>query len=1502
MAEELELVLSARIREFLTGTRQAAKAAVELAKDVGEASGTVTATVEAMAEEAGRALREKLPAGAKAGARKVVEATGDIGAGAAKAADQVEQAAKQAAGAFDTIGGAAEKAAKRAKGALDDIGDEAKRAANDVKKAGDEAAASFDAAFSRIAQKRKALGGAALAETAKTFSAPSLETADFSGFDRISQAQRSRTSGALSEALQTYSAAAKKSINDLAGEIGEAVGGFAQRVRSAVFSVEALVASAGVAAGAKAAVSAAADFETQLANVDTLLDDSSVSVERYREQLLELSGRSTKDLADLTQGLYQTISAGIPAVEGAGGALSVLDTAQRAATAGLSTTEQAVTALTTVLNVYGAEAGSVTDISDKLLLTVNRGVTTFPELASSLGQVLSVAKGFGVGFDEVLGIVTALTKAGFSTSEAVTSLRQALVSAARPPKQVADAAKEMGVELGITALRSKGLVGILEQITEKTGGSAEAITKLFTDVDGLKGVLALTSKGLADTRGEIDAVAGSAGATARAISKFEGTFNASFATLKNQARAVLIEIGDAILPSLQQALTDLGSYLVTNKDEIVGAVKGFVDGLFAAGRFVAEHGRELITFVATFFAVSTIRSASQALAGFAERLTAIAATAAATQAAGVSAGTSFVAGFGRGLAGIAGTLSTVLRSAGVIGAVVGAAVFIGEALGNAIGRHLAAGITAAGEEARRNAAEIEAQIRERLKNAGAGSVDELAAAKKRLNAGEVVDLGGQGKIADFKTPVEALASDAAKARAAFEKRLAELQAEQADAARIGADLGARLPDVQARSESGGLAGAVAADTLDALQKDVQAQQARFVRTVEAEKKLRAAIAAAEAAVAAAASAPPGDSPAPPAAVGKATDLGPDDDESALDEAAALAAKALAKAAEEAAKRRREGEEAAAEARLRLTAAQLEAERGRIEAEEALNDEATAGRLAGLGRIGATQAEIRSAEVDGLERASQLLGQRIDLERRAGEAAIASAREEARQRIEAVQGSADAEAAIREELAARIAAIDAETGNKIAALDRQGQKNAGERAELTRPRTPLEGIAEGRLDGFNAGAVAGAEVLNGGLGAIGADAAIGPAAAVLGFTEGVKSAAQNVVGTLNDLGNFFRDGITTFATEFGAAIENFADGLLNLPDQVDRLLGEQVPEFIEKFIERLPEVIAGLIALQPRLIAAQIKAIPQIVKAFGLGFAEAGREVWRGIVAFFKTSVGRVFADIGKGIGDLFAKLYDTLFKGIVDAFIEAGRELVRAFERAVDAVTPDTGLSGAIPFAGGPVSEKDKAAGAEQRRQQQIQDVVRQARGPGKAGAVADLAGLGVSPEEIARLLGVSQAYVDQYLPRFNAGGAVSTGRRNTGLASAFADMGALAFASGGRVPTLEDISRRSLSAAMRGDVVPALLAPGEHVLTQRGVQTLGGHGAASLANMGVPPQGTSGPMTAVLNIEARDAATEALVRLLLGRVSVSLQSPSGTVGAALDRRQVGTGQPPGARPVRART
>jgi TP901 family phage tail tape measure protein len=340
-------------------------------------------------------------------------------------------------------------------------------------------------------------------------------------------------------------------VTDEQEQMKDSAQGMSGRLRRIGTTAKAALATAAV--GAITAVTAAlgaaareaAKFNSRLKEVGSLMEGSvGGDLDRFAQGI----DRIRRDLpvaTDLTKALYDTISAGIDQED----AIPFLRTAAEAGVAGVTDTRTAVDALTSALNAYGLEASEAEDVSDTFFTAVKAGKTTFGELSSVMGKVLPIASTLGVDLEEVNSALATLTKTGLSTKEAGTALRSLFNQLIQNTKEFEAA----GIDVQ-QVLDERGLLGVLREVQKQTGGNAQEIRKLFRDVEGLNAVLSLAGEQSAEYAEILQAMQTNAGATAEAVRKMDKGATALWKTFKNRLSVAARNLGETILPTLNQAM------------------------------------------------------------------------------------------------------------------------------------------------------------------------------------------------------------------------------------------------------------------------------------------------------------------------------------------------------------------------------------------------------------------------------------------------------------------------------------------------------------------------------------------------------------------------------------------------------------------------------------------------------------------------------------------------------------------------------------------------------------------------------------------------------------------------------------------------------------------------------------------------------------------------------------------------------------------------------------
>lgn len=314
----------------------------------------------------------------------------------------------------------------------------------------------------------------------------------------------------------------------------------------------------------------AAEFDREMRNINSLSQMSEESFKRFTDEVKKLTSDKsvTSGSIDLSKGIYQFISSGFEASQ----ALQMVGVSAKSATAGLTTTETAVKALAGLMSSYNEK--SLQDsikYSDYLFKIVDQGVISYEQLAQNLGNVSAVASSNGVAFKEVGAAFIEMTRAGISASESQTAISGLIRALSNPSPEILKLAQTLKVDnsMGEYALKTKGLIGVLQDLNRVTGGSALIMQKLIPESTAAGAALTLTKNKAEGFKNALEQMNNSGGATEKALGQQSKSIAFEFAKVQQAVESLKIEYGsllnDEIRPLIEYVkffidfLTDLDS-------------------------------------------------------------------------------------------------------------------------------------------------------------------------------------------------------------------------------------------------------------------------------------------------------------------------------------------------------------------------------------------------------------------------------------------------------------------------------------------------------------------------------------------------------------------------------------------------------------------------------------------------------------------------------------------------------------------------------------------------------------------------------------------------------------------------------------------------------------------------------------------------------------------------------------------------------------------------------
>ena len=333
------------------------------------------------------------------------------------------------------------------------------------------------------------------------------------------------------------------------------------KTRSAVDKLKsaAKIAFVGAAGGAgvfgAAAVKSAVDFESSMAEVQTLIpqmDDGTFL--QLSDDLRDMSKEFGFATSETIPALYQAISAGVPTEN----VIDFMSTAAKAAIGGATDLETAVDGITSGVNAYGSENISAAETADIMFSAVKDGKTTFEELAGTLSTALPHAAAIGVEFADVAASIAEMTSQGVKTSVAASGIRQFFTEASKT-----------GTDLD-------------KAIRDLTGKS---FSELIKDGETSAGILQLVRDSMPDQEfrdlfGSVEAAGAALQITGNQFDGFEeslanaeesaGNLDAAFVTMSDTAKFKL----DQSLAQLRDIMLGVGIKLLPLFVKGIGLVEG----------------------------------------------------------------------------------------------------------------------------------------------------------------------------------------------------------------------------------------------------------------------------------------------------------------------------------------------------------------------------------------------------------------------------------------------------------------------------------------------------------------------------------------------------------------------------------------------------------------------------------------------------------------------------------------------------------------------------------------------------------------------------------------------------------------------------------------------------------------------------------------------------------------------------------------------------------------
>ena len=319
----------------------------------------------------------------------------------------------------------------------------------------------------------------------------------------------------------------------------------------------------------------ASSYQSGLAKVNTLVNDSKEGLKAYGESVMELSNNTGVGVTDLTDALYDAISAGVDYTK----STQFINDVNKVAVGGFTDIASASNLLTQVMNIYGKSVDDVEDVSNKLFLVQKNGVTTVGQLASSMGEAMTMGASYNVSLENILSSYASLTKQGRTASTAQTQLKAMIQELGDTGSNVGKILEEKTAK-SFTALMKEGytLYDALQIIKDSCDGNEDAFNNLWSSTEAGLSAMSLLSQDGEYFNQTLNDMANSAGLADEAFNTMSNTSEYKFKKSINEAKNSLTKLGESLLPlvdDVSNGISTVADILSKVNPEVITSVAKF---------------------------------------------------------------------------------------------------------------------------------------------------------------------------------------------------------------------------------------------------------------------------------------------------------------------------------------------------------------------------------------------------------------------------------------------------------------------------------------------------------------------------------------------------------------------------------------------------------------------------------------------------------------------------------------------------------------------------------------------------------------------------------------------------------------------------------------------------------------------------------------------------------------------------------------------------------------
>jgi|WetSurMetagenome_2_1015567.scaffolds.fasta_scaffold21352_2 TP901 family phage tail tape measure protein len=405
---------------------------------------------------------------------------------------------------FSTAGGGFDKALSDLSGKIDQLSQKVETGFSNIKPP----QITFDtsAALSQITQLTNAWGRIstnAPATFKQQFASMKASLADF-------VAQNNLTKTQVIQAFAGTLSGVSPSINGLKAKVAELKTTFSSMAESAqssgskignfisyaarIMAFRALISTVNDFTQALTeSVQSASEFSMRIGQIGAIMDDTTLSLGKIREQLLQISSEFARPLSEVSIGFYQTLQ---NQVGNAAESMKVFQASAKLAAANNASVKDSVDLMTAAIKGWNLSTEDAGRLAGMFFEAIKIGRMEAADMANVLGKIGPQAHAMGVSIEETMAIIAIMTQQGTKFNTASTQMSAFLTALMKPTKDLKAAMKDMwGVDSGEQAIALfGGVLPLLQQLGKLSGGNTAEMAKFTANVRAMRTELAISGE------------------------------------------------------------------------------------------------------------------------------------------------------------------------------------------------------------------------------------------------------------------------------------------------------------------------------------------------------------------------------------------------------------------------------------------------------------------------------------------------------------------------------------------------------------------------------------------------------------------------------------------------------------------------------------------------------------------------------------------------------------------------------------------------------------------------------------------------------------------------------------------------------------------------------------------------------------------------------------------------------------------------------------------------